>query len=66
MSSQMGLYLLFPMITLIVESRANINMRAPITSIVVDIYSLFTRGQQKIIEIKKSGEEKVEYSYEVM
>lgn len=64
-SSQMGLYLLFPIITLIVGSRENLNTRSPITSIAVDIYSLFTRGQAKVAEIKKNGEEKVGYSYEV-
>jgi hypothetical protein len=37
----MGLYLLFPIIALIVESRVNIATRAPITSIAVDLYGLF-------------------------
>ncbi len=61
----MGLYLLFAIIALIVGSQSNILTRAPITSIVVDLYQLFTRGQAKISEIKQNGEEKVEYSYEV-
>jgi hypothetical protein len=65
LSSQMGLYLLFPIIALIVESWTNTNTRAPITSIVVDLYYLFTRGRAKIAEIKKNGEEKVGYSYEM-
>jgi hypothetical protein len=64
-NSQMGLYLLFPIIALIVGSRDEINTRAPLTSIVVDIYSLCTRGQAKISEVKANGEEKVGYSYEV-
>jgi hypothetical protein len=65
LASQMGLYLLFPILTLIVESRTNTNTRAPITSIVVDLYNLFIHGQQKIEDIKANGEEKVGYSYEV-
>lgn len=64
-SSQMGLYLLFPILTLVVESGANLATRAPIASIVVDLYSLFTKGKQKIAEIKKNREERVGYSYEV-
>lgn len=64
-NSQMGLYLLFPIITLIVGSENNINIRSPITSIFVDLYYLFTRGRAKVAEIKENGEEKVEYSYEV-
>ena len=61
----MGLYLLFPILTLVVESGANLATRAPIASIVVDLYSLFTKGKQKIAEIKKNREERVGYSYEV-
>ncbi len=64
-SSQMGLYLLFPIIALIVESRSNLGTRAPITSISIDLYQLFTRGQAKVAEIKENGEEKVGYSYDV-
>lgn len=64
-SSQMGLYLLFPIIALIVESRTNLVTRAPITSIAVDLYHLLTRWREKIAEIKENGEEKVVYSYEV-
>ena len=61
----MGLYLLFPILALIVGSQSNILTRAPIMSIVVDLYQLFTRGQAKVAEIKQNGEEKVGYSYEV-
>ena len=61
----MGLYLLFPIISLMVGSRANTSTRAPIASIVVDLYQLFSRGQAKVAEIKQNGEEKVGYSYEV-
>jgi hypothetical protein len=61
----MGLYLLFPILTLIIESRSNIFARAPITSIAVDIYSLFMRGKEKVAEIKQNGEEKMGYRYEV-
>lgn len=64
-SSQIWLYLLFPIIVLIIGSRANIHTRAPIMSIAVDIYSLFVRGNEKVEEIKRNGEEKVEFSYEV-
>jgi hypothetical protein len=65
LSSQMGLYLLFPILALIIGSRSNILTRAPIVSIAVDIYSLFMRGKEKVAEIKQNGEEKVGYSYEV-
>lgn len=46
-----------------VGSRANTSTRAPITSIVVDLYQLFTRGQAKVAEIKQNGEEKVNHVY---
>lgn len=62
--SQMWLYLLFPILTLIVES-TNMNVRAPITSIMVDLVDMFSRGKDRIAEIKENGEEKVEFKYEV-
>ena len=65
LSSQMGLYLLFPIISLMVGSRANTSTRAPITSIVVDLYQLFTRGQAKVAEIKQNGEEQVGFKYNI-
>lgn len=61
----MGLYLLFPIISLMVGSRANTSTRAPITSIVVDLYQLFTRGQAKVAEIKQNGEEQVGFKYNI-
>lgn len=62
--SQMWLYLLFPILTLIVES-TNMNVRAPITSIMVDLVDMFSRGKDRIAEIKENGEEKVEFKYDV-
>lgn len=62
--SQMWLYLLFPILALIVES-SNTNVRAPITSIMVDLVHIFSRGKDRIAEIKENGEEKVNYKYEV-
>ena len=59
----MGLYLLFPIIALIVGSHSSTLTRAPITSIAVDLYSLFTRGRAKVEEIKTNGEEKVSHTY---
>jgi hypothetical protein len=61
----MGLYLLWPIITLIVGSKNNINTQAPLVSIASDLYRLFTKGKEKMTEIQKNGEEKVGYSYEV-
>lgn len=65
LSSQMWLYLLFPIITLVIGARDNIHTRAPLMSIASDLYQLFTRGKEKMAEIQKNGEEKVGYSYEV-
>lgn len=62
--SQMGIYLLFPIITLIVESKDNILVRAPLTSFIVDLYILFSMSKSKVAEIKANREEKVSYSYE--
>ncbi|NRH21281.1 hypothetical protein HOO68_04525 [Candidatus Gracilibacteria bacterium] len=62
--SQMGLYLLFPILTLLVES-SNTNVRAPFTSIVADFVDIFSRGKDRIAEIKENGKEKVEFKYEV-
>jgi hypothetical protein len=63
--SQMELYLIFPIIALIVEGKNNLLVRAPFTSIMIDLYILFSRGQSRIAEIKENGEEKVSYTYEV-
>lgn len=63
--SQLGLYLLFPMITLMIESKENILARAPLTSFIVDLYMLFSMSQSKIAEIKTNGEEKVGFKYQV-
>ena len=62
-ASQMGLYLLFPIIALLVESRDNILMRAPVTSIMVDLYPLLALGQKKMDTIKEN-EKSVIYTYE--
>ena len=35
------------------------------TSIAVDIYNIYARGQEKIAEIKENGEEKINYKYDV-
>jgi sugar phosphate isomerase/epimerase len=48
---------------LIVGSKIDTNTRAPLTSIVVDLYHLFIRGQAKITEIKEHGEEKISHVY---
>lgn len=63
--SQMELYLLFPIITLIVEGQRNILVRAPLCSIMVDLYSIFKYTQSKLETIKQEGEEKVSHTYEV-
>ncbi len=63
--SQMGLYLLFLMMTIIVEGQKNILVRAPLSSIIVDLYQLMNRTQLKIENIKKEGEKKVSHTYEV-
>ncbi len=63
--SLLWLYLLFPIITLCVENRNNLLVRAPFTSIAIDINLLFVRSQEKLADIKESGEEKVSYKYEV-
>ncbi|MBC7503737.1 hypothetical protein H7169_02100 [Candidatus Gracilibacteria bacterium] len=65
LTSQMGLYLLWPILTLIVESQTNVLTRAPITSVIVDLYHGVTRGKEKIAEIKKNREEKIEYKYTI-
>jgi hypothetical protein len=64
-ASQVGLFLLFPIIALIIGSGTNLLTRAPLTSIMIDIYDLFGQGKAKIAAIKENGEEKVGYSYEV-
>lgn len=63
--TQLGLYLLFPIITLMIESKENILARAPLTSFIVDLYILFSMSQSKIAEIKTNGEEKIGFTYEV-
>lgn len=64
-ASQIGLFLLFPIISLVIGGRSNLLTRAPLTSIVLDSYNLFTQGKAKIAAIKENGEEKVEYTYAV-
>lgn len=64
-SSQMWIFLLFPIITIFIESKNNLLVRAPFTSIAVDIYNIYARGQEKIAEIKENWEEKINYKYEV-
>jgi hypothetical protein len=64
LESQMGLYLLFPIITLIMESKENILARGPLTSFVVDLCILFSMSQSKIAEIKMKWEEKASFTYE--
>lgn len=64
-NSQIGLFLLFPIISLALESKDNILTRAPFTSIVIDFYSLFGKSKDTLIAIKEKWEEKVHYTYEV-
>jgi hypothetical protein len=61
----MGLFLFFPIISLILASEKNLLARAPIVSFMVDAYGFFSRSKEKIDEIEKNGKEKVEYSYTV-
>lgn len=64
-NSQVGVYLLFPIIALAIQWKNNALVRAPITSIVVDIYFLFTSSKEKMDAVKEKWEEKVTYTYEV-
>ncbi|MFZ2256487.1 MAG: hypothetical protein WAW59_06540 [Patescibacteria group bacterium] len=48
LQSSMALYLLFPALTLIAYAGENISTRAPLTSWIISLSSLFTRGQQKV------------------
>jgi hypothetical protein len=62
--SSRGLYLLFPIITLLAHAGDNLLTRAPLTSPILSLMSLFTRGQAKVAEMGEKKEE-VKYSYEV-
>lgn len=62
-SSEIWLYLLFSILTLITSSE-NMNTRAPLTSVMVDFLNMFQQGKEKINEIKKK-EEKIGFKYEV-
>jgi hypothetical protein len=62
--SSLGLYLLFPILTLLAHTRDNLLTRAPLTSPIVSLISLFSRWQAKVAEMSEVKEE-VKYSYEV-
>jgi hypothetical protein len=63
LQSSIGLYLLFPSLTLIAYSWKNTNIRAPLTSWIVSLSSLFTRGQEKVQKMWEQKEE-VSFKYE--
>ncbi len=62
-NSQIGLFIIFPIIAIITEWADNLQLRAPFTSIMVDIYSLFNSSKNTLKEIEKNGAEKVTYTY---
>jgi hypothetical protein len=62
--SSLGLYLLFPLCTLLAYRDTNLLTRAPLTSPILSLMSLFSRGQAKVAELEEKKEE-VKYSYEV-
>lgn len=64
LSSQIWLYLLFPIITLIVNASKNTLIRAPITSLASDMASIFAHGKSTVEKIKQK-EETTKFSYEV-
>lgn len=61
--SSMALYLLFPALTLIVYAKENTLTRAPLTSWIVSLSSLFTHGQEKVRAMWEKKEE-VSFTYE--
>ncbi len=65
LGSQIGLFLFFPIISLVLASEKNLLARAPIVSIMLDLYSFFSQSKEKIDEIEKNGQERVEYTYSI-
>jgi hypothetical protein len=62
--SSLGLYLLFPLCTLLAYRDANLLTRAPFTSPIVSLMSLWSQWHAQVTEMGEKKEE-VKYSYEV-
>lgn len=62
-NSQIGLFIIFPVIAIITEWTNNLQVRAPFTSIIVDIYTILQKSKNTLKEIEKNGTEKVSYTY---
>lgn len=60
--SQAWLFLLFPIITLAMYAQKNVLVRAPITSIMVDLYDSFYRSKKTIDHLQKQKEH-ITFSY---
>lgn len=61
--SALGLYLLFPIMSLIVNNGKNIIYRAPGTWVVLSLMKLFSQSKEKVAEIQET-KETVSFKYE--